>query len=169
MAPKCRPSAIRGAPNSRRGSAPEALFGGPRTVQQGRISVSKKLPPTAGGDLRGKTPKNHKKSSCFVFAIEGRPLRDPKTVPEARPGEATIRPQERKRAPQGAPGGPDPHAAKKYRVIYVLPKTSLFVTAGVRRPQKMPPGRNPRRPLDPIRVRAEGPFWRPKKRREHGV
>ncbi len=58
--PKCRPSAIRGAPNSRIVSAPRAPFGTPKNVQQGRTSVSKSFPQRQGAISAEKHPKNTK-------------------------------------------------------------------------------------------------------------
>ena len=134
LAPKSRPSAIRGAPNSRLVSAPRAPFGTPKNVQRVGIIFCKKLPPTTGTDLRA---KHQKSSKIITFRICGRdtappgPQNGPKTRPKTRPCLSVLR----KWAPRGAPVIAAERARNFFSHFSRAKKTSLFAFAVQGRPK----------------------------------
>ena len=114
LAQKSRPSAIRGAPNSRLVSAPRPPFGTPQIVQRVAIRFCKKLPPEQG-PISAQNIKNHQKSSLFEFAIERRSLRDPKTAPGGVPMSVALY----RECENGRPEGP-PSAQQSGREAFFL-------------------------------------------------
>ena len=103
------------------------------------------------------------KSSFFVFAIEGRPLRDPKTVPRRVP----VRPPYARKSDNGRPKGP-PSSQQSGRETFFLTfsrvKKRHFPRFALVSGPKMPPERDSWRLRNPSKNRVRGPFWRPKKR-----